>query len=80
MCDCADTADQKLADMNTRIDWALLISTKTGKVDHRLHIATKKLDPKKRQGAAVLVCTYCPFCGEKFHEGAPVCASETQTP
>lgn len=72
MCDCLNTIDQKLAGMNTKVDWVLLINPKTGKTVERLHIATVKADKKKRQGAAVLVCAYCPFCGETFHEGGPI--------
>jgi hypothetical protein len=63
MCDCAQTADKKLADMNTAIDWAWLINPKTGKTAERLQIKTKKVNPRVRKGPAVLVASFCPFCG-----------------
>jgi hypothetical protein len=67
MCNCAAIADAKLASMNTHIDWAQLISP-DGKLSRRLKIATAKSDKRKRQGASILVCTFCPFCGEKLPE------------
>lgn len=78
MCKCLDTIDQKLASLNTKIDWAFMINPKTGKTASRVHIATAKVDKKKRRGPAVLICAYCPFCGESFHEGGPVKANDPQ--
>lgn len=65
MCECAQTADRKLAEHNTAIDWATLIAT-NGDMQDRLQIKTRKLDPKKRGSATILVATFCPFCGSSL--------------
>lgn len=65
-CKCAKTADAKLAEMNTAIDWATLIHPKNGDMQSRLQIKTRKVDRKVRKGPVVLVATFCPFCGEKL--------------
>lgn len=60
MCTCADKADALLAPKNTRISWAF------GQTGSHLHVATVKIDPKKRGNPVRLMCAYCPFCGEKW--------------
>lgn len=69
MCNCIDDIDRKLATMNTAIDWALLIDPKTGKMAERMQIKVKKADKKVRRGPAMLVPSFCPFCGEKQDNG-----------
>lgn len=68
MCTCIANANAKLATLNTIIDEGMLIDPKTRRVTSRVHLAVRKLAPKIRQGPAVIVCTYCPFCGEKWPE------------
>lgn len=64
-CDCAKKADEKLAEHNTAIDWGWLIAP-NGRTEHRLVIKTRKLNPKVRKPATLLVATFCPFCGQKL--------------
>jgi hypothetical protein len=64
-CQCAKAADEKLASMNTAVDWATLIAP-DGRTESRFQIKTRKIDQKVRRGPCVLVATYCPFCGVKL--------------
>ena len=62
MCNCIEVANNSLAKFNT------IISTRTefvkGQLKQTLVIPTKKLDPKVRGSPKILVCNYCPLCGE----------------
>jgi hypothetical protein len=48
----------------------------------RLQIATRKINNEIRRGPAVIVASFCPFCGEKLYEesSAPEAAARPCTP
>ncbi len=77
MCDCIEQAAQELEGTNTVLDIPFRINLKTGQqLPPRLQIATCKRDSKRREKAAFILATYCPFCGEKYEtqteEAAPL--------
>lgn len=63
MCDCISRIDAKLATdaPNTMLVLNLLGPT-------RAVVATCKRQEKKREKAAYVMASYCPFCGEQYPE------------
>lgn len=64
MCNCAATMNQALAAQNGELDLAVFIL----KGIVLPTVATVKKDPKVRQKPPVVICNYCPFCGQKYPE------------
>lgn len=64
MCDCIKLANAELQEKNTKIEdiWALI----PGRISPAIGIRTVKLRSRLRLGPAVLLATFCPFCGVKF--------------
>lgn len=64
MCNCIETANEHLAEFNTRIE--LPIWTRSGAL--RPFVQTIKINEKKRGNPKMMFASCCPFCGEKYAE------------
>jgi hypothetical protein len=62
MCDCIKTANEHLAQFNTKIE--LPFWTRSGA--RAPFVLTMKIDPKKRGKPKMMFASCCPFCGEKY--------------
>lgn len=60
MCDCISETNKLLAEHNTT-----LVTTMFRKPD-AVVIATDKRDSKQRGRPALMVASFCPFCGERY--------------
>lgn len=77
MCDCITTANEFLAEHNTKIE--LPMWTSSGK--RTPFVQTVKLDDKKRGKPKMIFASCCPFCGERFgDEAAPRLPQATVQP
>lgn len=56
-CECLKRVDAELVSVNSG-----LRASMTGKVV----LATRKLEPQKRQPARTMLATFCPFCGRRY--------------
>jgi hypothetical protein len=69
-CDCVEKAREGLAAMNTEIDIPIMFSHagKGAKLSQdRVAIVTKRIKPlRDGKKAALLVATFCPFCGVAY--------------
>lgn len=68
MCDCLAEANAKLEERNGEIlttIWPVV----------RPIIATQKVDSKKRGRPAMMVASFCPFCGVQYPTGELVSAA-----
>jgi hypothetical protein len=68
MCNCADAADEKLKERNTRLIRAFVFSPRHAD-NPNLMIETEQIETgrgkEKKMG---MFATFCPFCGEKYPE------------
>ncbi len=67
MCDCMSNIDKHLKAQEPANN-TMLVFNLLGPA--RAVIATCKRDEKKRQKAAYMLATYCPFCGERYETEA----------
>lgn len=67
MCDCITYVNAKLAERNTQIMASISFAKDDMSDSMEVPvIATEKVDTKKRGRPAIMVPTFCPFCGTKY--------------
>jgi hypothetical protein len=59
---CFDQVDGELHRHNTRLAVGFSLSD----LGEYLYVKTEKVDTSKRGKPASMVCSHCPFCGEKL--------------
>lgn len=64
MCDCIATADEHLAQFNTKIELPMW----TSRGGRPPFVQTMKIDEKKRGKPKMIFASFCPFCGERYAE------------
>ena len=65
MCDCAKKMNEVLEKHNGRLATALQVTEGMG-LKARYLMATEKIDKAKRKAVPSVMCSHCPFCGEKL--------------
>lgn len=65
MCDCIKKMDAELAKHNGKLATGFQITADMG-VKLRYTMATEKIDKTKRKPVPSVMCSHCPFCGEKL--------------
>lgn len=65
MCNCFGKMNDQLERYNTRIRPRTVTNRKTWKSRGCLEVVSEKIDHKNKKAKAVVLCAYCPFCGEK---------------
>lgn len=71
MCNCVNEIEKQLKPYNTGLK--LRIVLKSNRDNVRPEIGTYKLDSGKRGQPAVVMASFCPFCGQQYaplQEGA----------
>lgn len=63
MCDCINLVNEKLKDRNLKLS-----STFSFSGLERVALVTTTLDPQRKKGPALMLPTYCPFCGERYEK------------
>ena len=69
MCDCVKEINEKLKELPEGKN-TMLVTNLFG--TPRAVISTCKRDDKARGKVAILMATFCPFCGEKYQEAVTV--------
>jgi hypothetical protein len=70
MCECLDWIVPQLEKLNAGLDCPIRIDRKTGKqLPYLPKVTLFKLDSRKRGPLPVLLCQFCPFCGEPYDSG-----------
>lgn len=65
-CTCVADFNAKLAPHNTRIVETLGIPRDGSPAFTRPTITTEKIESRKRGGPAIVIPTFCPFCGSRY--------------
>jgi hypothetical protein len=65
MCECMKKMNEHLAQHNGRLATGIQITESMGLKERHL-LATEKIDKAKRSPVPSVMCSYCPFCGEKL--------------
>ena len=69
MCNCIELSNEALKPQGLRLTQAFVFSREN--ITAKLYIDTEKLDPRDRKvKTAKIMCSYCPFCGEKIVDTA----------
>jgi hypothetical protein len=68
VCNCVTKVNKLLTEHNTVLDLVDTIDMKTGRLEARMTVPVRRLDPKKRKGAMRVFATYCPMCGKQYPE------------
>lgn len=72
MCDCISETDKMLAEHNTT-----LVTTLFG-IPQRVAVSTAQLATGRgKKRAAIMIASFCPFCGEKYGAASPSAVLET---
>jgi hypothetical protein len=66
MCECMQKIDAELAKHNGKLATGFQI-TPDMNVKRRFTVATEKIDKSKSAPVPSVMCSHCPFCGEKLH-------------
>jgi len=76
-CNCIANFNERLLEHNTRIVETLGIPRDGSASFIRPTIRAEKIDTRTRGGPAIIIPTYCPFCGERY-EPAPAVAKGSE--
>jgi hypothetical protein len=67
MCDCVAKVNERLAEKNTVLSEALVVSRSRPGSRMSLVIKTERLDPQVKGSKVITVMpSFCPFCGDKI--------------
>lgn len=72
MCNCIEEVSEKLKPHGCGLDVPLIIprDAKAPMPPAKVAVRTYRLDFNKRKTPALVVASFCPFCGEKYPEAA----------
>lgn len=65
MCDCIKKMNEHLQQYNGRLATGIQVTQDMG-LKQRYLMATEKIDRTKRKPVPSVMCSHCPFCGEKL--------------
>lgn len=65
MCECMKEMNAVLEKHNGRLVMGLQVTPDMG-IKGRYLMATEKIDKAKRKPVPSVMCSHCPFCGEKL--------------
>jgi NAD-dependent DNA ligase len=65
-CTCVADFNVKLREHNTRIVETIGIPRDGSAIYVRPSITTEKIETRKRGGPALVIPTFCPFCGTRY--------------
>lgn len=74
MCNCIDELNEILENdsspilNNTKVVSTFSLDPNLGEFETRITILTEKRDIKNKNRAVIVSPSYCPFCGDKYHQ------------
>lgn len=63
---CFEQINEQMAEHNAALDLHLRMNFETGIASHALCMPLRKINSKLRKPLPLLICSYCPACGQKL--------------